>query len=87
MTTKQEAMSAVKTLLSYIEGEDNSNREGLVKTPQRVVESWDEIFAGYGMNAHEILNATFNAEGYDGIVLLRNIESVSYTHLTLPTKA
>lgn len=77
MTTKQEAMSAVKTLLSYIEGEDNSNREGLVKTPQRVVESWDEIFAGYRMNAHEILNATFNAEGYDGIVLLRNIEFTS----------
>ncbi|HJL97492.1 MAG TPA: GTP cyclohydrolase I FolE [Candidatus Poseidoniaceae archaeon] len=77
MTTKQEAMDAVKTLLSYIEGSEKSNREGLEKTPKRVVDSWDEIFAGYKMDASEILDATFNAEGYDGIVLLRNIEFTS----------
>ncbi len=77
MTTKDEAMNAVRTLLSYIEGEENSDREGLKNTPKRVVESWDEIFAGYKMDAGELLDATFNAEGYDGIVLLRNIEFTS----------
>tara|TARA_B110000444_G_C18851308_1_gene605900 strand:- start:4037 stop:4612 length:576 start_codon:yes stop_codon:yes gene_type:complete len=77
MTTKDEAMNAVRTLLSYIEGENNSDREGLKNTPKRVVESWDEIFAGYNMDAGELLNATFNAEGYEGIVLLRNIEFTS----------
>ncbi|MDA8639314.1 GTP cyclohydrolase I FolE [Candidatus Poseidonia alphae] len=77
MTTKDEAMKAVKTLLSYIEGEGNYDREGLKNTPKRVVESWDEIFAGYTMDAGELLDATFNAEGYEGIVLLRNIEFTS----------
>lgn len=74
MTTKDEAMGAVRTLLSYLEGEDKANREGLEATPQRVIDSWQEVFSGYGQSAAELLNATFNGEGYDGIVLLRNIE-------------
>ena len=67
-------MGAVRTLLSYLEGEDKANREGLEATPQRVIDSWQEVFSGYGQSAAELLNATFNGEGYDGIVLLRNIE-------------
>lgn len=74
MTTKGEAMDAVRTLLEYLEGEGKANREGLEATPQRVIDSWDEVFSGYGQSADELLNATFNGEGYDGIVLLRNIE-------------
>ena len=77
MTTREEAQDAVRTLLGYIEGIDAIEREGLVDTPMRVVDSWSEIFAGYGMNATELLDSTFNAEGYDGIVLLRNIEFTS----------
>ena len=77
MTTKDEAMKAVEILLGYIEGEENISREGLQRTPVRVVDSWKEIFAGYAMDSKEILEATFNAEGYDGIVLLRNIEFTS----------
>ncbi|HJM86823.1 MAG TPA: GTP cyclohydrolase I FolE, partial [Candidatus Thalassarchaeaceae archaeon] len=45
-----------------------------VNTPQRVIDSFDEIFSGYHENAADVLDATFNAEGYDGIVLLRDIE-------------
>ncbi len=77
MTTIDEAHEAVRTLLAYIEGEDAVDREGLLETPKRVVESWSEIFAGYKMNATDLLQATFNAEGYDGIVLLRDIEFTS----------
>ncbi|MCH1537940.1 MAG: GTP cyclohydrolase I FolE [Candidatus Poseidonia sp.] len=77
MTSKKEAMEAVEVLLGYIEGKENTTREGLMRTPERVVDSWDEIFAGYAMDSKEILEATFNAEGYDGIVLLRNIEFTS----------
>ena len=65
-------MEAVSTLLKYIEGDDS--REGLVDTPKRVVESFDEIFSGYKMEPSQVLSSTFNGEGYDGIVLLRNIE-------------
>ena len=70
-------MKAVEILLEYIEGKENVSREGLMRTPERVVDSWNEIFAGYSMDSKEILEATFNAEGYDGIVLLRNIEFTS----------
>ena len=77
MTTKEEAHEAVRTLLAYLEGDEAVSREGLLDTPERVIESWDEIFAGYKMDASELLQATFNAEGYDGIVLLRNIEFTS----------
>ena len=77
MTTIEEAHEAVRTLLAYIEGEDAVDREGLLDTPKRVVESWSEIFAGYKMDASDLLQATFNAEGYDGIVLLRDIEFTS----------
>ena len=77
MTTKEEAQEAVRTLLAYLEGPEAVTREGLLDTPKRVIESWDEIFAGYNMDASELLQATFNAEGYDGIVLLRNIEFTS----------
>jgi GTP cyclohydrolase I len=72
MSTREEAMNAVKTLLEYIEG--GSEREGLVKTPKRVIDSFDEIYAGYSMDPKEVLSSTFNGEGYDGIVLLRDIE-------------
>ena len=77
MITTEEAQEAVRTLLAYIEGDDAVSREGLEDTPKRVIDSWSEIFAGYSMDASELLNATFNAEGYDGIVLLRDIEFTS----------
>lgn len=77
MTTVEEAHAAVRTLLGYIEGDESVDREGLQETPKRVVESWSEIFAGYDMDASDLLQATFNAEGYDGIVLLRDIEFTS----------
>ena len=72
MVTRSEAQDAVYTLLKYLESDPN--REGLLDTPKRVIDSWDEVFAGYNTNAEDLLQATFNAEGYDGIVLLSNIE-------------
>ncbi len=74
MTKKDQAIRAVETLLRYIESSDADFREGLVNTPNRVVESFDEIFCGYDMDATSILDSTFNAEGFDGIVLLRDME-------------
>jgi len=72
MVSRNEAESAVKTLLEYLEGDPD--REGLRRTPERVINSFDEIFAGYNQDAAEVLNSTFNGEGYNGIVLLRDIE-------------
>ncbi len=72
---RHEAEDAVRKLLQYLE--DDSEREGLEETPKRVIDSFDEIFAGYKQKPSEVLASTFNAEGYDGIVLLRDIEFYS----------
>jgi len=80
---KQQAIVAVETLVRYIESANGEFREGLARTPQRVIESFEEIYSGYSGNSELILDATFNSEGYDGIVLLRDIEfhSVCEHHL------
>ncbi|MEC8249323.1 MAG: GTP cyclohydrolase I FolE [Candidatus Thermoplasmatota archaeon] len=72
MPTRHDAKAAVKTLLRYLE--EDFEREGLLDTPERVIDSWDEIFSGYEMDPESILRSTFNGEGYDGIVLLKDIE-------------
>ena len=81
--SKQQAISAVDTLVRYIESANGDLREGLARTPERVIESFVEIYSGYSDNAKSFLDATFNSEGYDGIVLLRDIEfhSVCEHHL------
>ena len=74
MVEKKQAEAAVDTIIRYIEGDNGTLREGLSRTPERVIESFSEIFNGYSEDSSEVLDATFNAEGYDGIVLLRDIE-------------
>ena len=68
--------------LQYI-GED-PKREGLVKTPDRVVRSWGTLFSGYQQNPADLLTV-FESDGYDQIVLLRDIELYSMCeHHILP---
>ena len=74
MPGKEDAIEAIDTIVRYIEQCGPNLREGLEKTPERVIQSYEEIFRGYSEDASEILDSTFNAEGYDGIVLLRDME-------------
>ena len=74
MVERKDAIGAVDMLVRYIEGNVDVLREGLKGTPERVIESYGELFSGYGDHADEILDSTFNAEGYDGIVLLKEME-------------
>ena len=55
--SRAEAEAAVQTLLGYI-GE-NPSREGLIDTPRRVVEAFDELYQGYHQCPAEVLNRTF----------------------------
>src|SRR5579872_6401621 len=74
--SRAEAESAVQTLLSYI-GED-TGREGLLDTPRRVVEAFDELYQGYHQCPAEVLNRMFGeTAGYDDFVLVRDIEFTS----------
>ena len=73
---RAEAEQAVKTLLAYI-GE-NTEREGLLDTPRRVVEAFDELYQGYHQCPAEVLDRTFGeTAGYDDFVLVRDIEFTS----------
>ena len=58
--SREKAVSAVDTLIRYIESANGDLREGLTRTPERVVESFDEIYSGYSEDAESILDATFN---------------------------
>src|ERR1700694_2547144 len=52
--SRAEAEAAVHPLLGYI-GE-NPDREGLLDTPRRVVEAFDELYQGYHQCPAEVLN-------------------------------
>lgn len=75
--SKAEAEAAVRVLLAYTG--DDPNREGLLGTPDRVVRSYDEFFAGYNIDPEQYLMRTFEeVEGYDEMVVLTNIAMESY---------
>ena len=70
-------MAAVRTLLAW--AGDNPEREGLIDTPQRVVDAFEEWFAGYRGDPAKELSRTFeDVQGYDDIVMLRDIEVESH---------
>jgi GTP cyclohydrolase I len=75
--TREEAEAAVRTLLLW--AGDDPGREGLLGTPDRVVRSYEEFFAGYRVDPVGLLERTFEeTHGYDEIVLLRDIRLESY---------
>lgn len=75
--TRQEAEEAVTTLIRW--AGDDPNREGLVGTPDRVVRSYEEFFAGYQEDPVELLSRTFEeADGYDEMVTLTDIRLESH---------
>jgi GTP cyclohydrolase I len=74
---RAEAEQAVATLLRWI-GED-PGREGLRRTPERVVEAWLEHGRGYDTTPEQALGQMFDEiEAVDEIVLLRDIRFESH---------
>lgn len=75
--SKEEALNAVRTLISW--AGDDPDREGLIETPDRVVRSYKEFFAGYEEDPEIVLGKTFEeVEGYDEVVIVRNIRVESH---------
>lgn len=75
--TREDALNAIKTLLQWI-GEDPS-REGLIKTPERVLKSYEEHFYGYSQDPVEILDVVFSEiHQYDELIVLRDIKFESF---------
>lgn len=75
--SQTEAEAAVRTLLAW--AGDDPDREGLLDTPRRVVEAFDEWFRGYSADPDVELSRVFEeVSGYDDIVMLRDIEVESH---------
>jgi GTP cyclohydrolase IA len=75
--SRDSAEDAVRTLLRWA-GEDPA-REGLLDTPQRVVDAYTDWFSGYGIDPKDYLRRTFEeTAGYDEMVVLRDIEFESH---------
>jgi len=63
---------------------DNPEREGLQETPNRIIRSWKELYAGYKQDPASLFT-TFEPDGYDQIVLLKDVELYSMCeHHILP---
>src|SRR3974390_1277719 len=70
--SREEAEAAVRTLIAF--AGDNPGREGVLDTPKRVVDAYEEIFSGYRECPAEVLDRTFaETGGYDGFVLVKDI--------------
>ena len=82
--SRTEAEAAVRTLIAYIG--DNPDREGLVDTPKRFVNAYEEVFGGYKECPAEVLDRTFSEiDAYDDLVLVRDIPFYSHCeHHVMP---
>lgn len=79
----KELADNIKVLLREI-GE-NPEREGLLKTPERVAKSLDFLTNGYDINPSELLTSAMFAEEYSQMVLVKDIELYSLCeHHMLP---
>ena len=75
--TREQALEAVRTLIAW--AGDDPARPGLIDTPKRVVDAYGEWFDGYAADAGKELSRTFeDVQGYDDMVILRDIEVESH---------
>lgn len=79
----QDLATKYKDVLSLL-GED-PNREGLVKTPERLAKAMQFITQGYQMDAHAIINSAKFHEDISEMVIVKDIELYSMCeHHILP---
>ncbi|HWK95462.1 MAG TPA: GTP cyclohydrolase I FolE [Pseudolabrys sp.] len=70
--SRDEAEAAVRTLIAY--AGDDAAREGVLDTPKRVVDAYDELFQGYREVPADSLDRTFSeTSGYNDFVLVKDI--------------
>lgn len=68
-------INAVKAMIGHV-GED-PQREGLLKTPQRVQKAYEFMFGGYQEDPQAILNSAMFTTSNDEMVLIKDIEFYS----------
>lgn len=82
--SREEAKLAIRTLLSFIG--DDPDREGLIATPDRMIDSYHEMFCGYNQDVRDILDTKFyDTYNFKDLILLRSIRFTSFCeHHLLP---
>jgi GTP cyclohydrolase I len=64
---------------------ENPEREGLLRTPERVANAWRFLTKGYEQDPHDILKGAIFEEKYDEMVIVKDIELYSMCeHHLLP---
>ena len=82
-TVTQELAGHVRAILELL-GED-PDREGLLKTPERVAKAWQYLTKGYQDNGELIVKSAVFNEPYSQMVLVKDIELFSLCeHHMLP---
>lgn len=82
-TNQDTIRTAVRQILLAI-GED-PDREGLLRTPDRVARAYDELLSGYRTDPIALVNDAIFEENYDEMVIVRDIEFYSLCeHHMLP---
>jgi GTP cyclohydrolase I len=75
--SRAEVEAAVRTLIAW--AGDDPDREGLLDTPGRVADAFEEYFSGYRLDPIDVLSRTFEETGgYDDLVMLRDIRVESH---------
>jgi GTP cyclohydrolase IA len=70
--SREDAEAAVRTLIAY--SGDDPKREGVLDTPKRVIDAYEELYQGYRECPAEVLDRTFSeTAGYDDFVLVKDI--------------
>jgi GTP cyclohydrolase I len=72
---KKRLEEITEELLGLI-GED-STRQGLIKTPERVAESWKFLSQGYHQNLNDVINEAIFDESAKDMIIVKDIEFYS----------
>ncbi|MBE16221.1 MAG: GTP cyclohydrolase I FolE [Dokdonia sp.] len=81
--TTQQVRKSFEDIIDSL-GED-TQREGIVKTPERAAKAMQFLTSGYQMDASEILKGAMFKEAYDDMVIVKDIELYSLCeHHMLP---
>ena len=72
-----DAIAPVVRALLVALGFSPEQDEGLAGTPDRCMRAWQEMVSGYDRVAEEVLGTTFPGEGYDSVVVLKDVSFVS----------
>jgi len=75
LENNEQFLNAVKTMITHV-GEDVA-REGLLKTPERVLKAYEFIYGGYKEDPQAILNSAMFESSNDEMVLIKDIEFYS----------